>query len=170
MSEELPAGGRGPGCRGAWPGRHVGDSALTCQEFAAIRGVGFEPVGQVFGAAVYAAGYAAGIAVPGRWGSSGGTRPARPADPGIGAGRCGVVRAAGGGHVPGPADGHRPDDRRVRRAGRARGGRRPAVPGGRFPSAGWISRPSAPRFARRVPRTGSGRFLPAMCPGRSSPS
>jgi uncharacterized protein YbjQ (UPF0145 family) len=31
-------------------------SALTADEFAAIRSVGFEPVGQVFGAAVYAAG------------------------------------------------------------------------------------------------------------------
>src|SRR5580692_7826233 len=35
---------------GAW------GSALTSDEFAAIRSAGFEPVGQVFGAAVYAAG------------------------------------------------------------------------------------------------------------------
>jgi uncharacterized protein YbjQ (UPF0145 family) len=33
------------------------DSALSSDEFAAIRSVGFEPVGQVFGAAVYSAGY-----------------------------------------------------------------------------------------------------------------
>jgi uncharacterized protein YbjQ (UPF0145 family) len=39
-------------------------SALTSQEFAAIRGVGFEPVGQVFGAAVYAAGFARGYSCP----------------------------------------------------------------------------------------------------------
>jgi uncharacterized protein YbjQ (UPF0145 family) len=32
------------------------ESSLTCGEFAAVRSVGFEPVGQVFGAAVYAAG------------------------------------------------------------------------------------------------------------------
>jgi hypothetical protein len=32
---------------GAW------DSALPVADFAAIRSVGFEPVGQVFGAAVY---------------------------------------------------------------------------------------------------------------------
>jgi uncharacterized protein YbjQ (UPF0145 family) len=31
------------------------DSSLTCGEFAAVRSAGFEPVGQVFGAAVYAA-------------------------------------------------------------------------------------------------------------------
>lgn len=47
-------------------------SALTADEFAAIRSVGFEPVGQVFGAAVYAAGAAAGSACPGA--------PAAPGD------------------------------------------------------------------------------------------
>jgi uncharacterized protein YbjQ (UPF0145 family) len=62
VSGEVPAGaaaraaGAGPG--GRW------DSALTCQEFTAVRGVGFEPVGQVFGAAVYAAGYASGYSCP----------------------------------------------------------------------------------------------------------
>ena len=70
----------------------------------------------------------AGITAPGR-GDHPATAGPRGRSPGVGAARCGVVRAAGGGHVPGPADGHRPDDRRVRRAGRARGGRRPAVPG-----------------------------------------
>jgi uncharacterized protein YbjQ (UPF0145 family) len=53
-------------------------SALTSQEFAAVRGVGFEPVGQVFGAAVYAAGYARGYSCPGPRGSAGGGTPARP--------------------------------------------------------------------------------------------
>ena len=40
-------------------------SALTADEFAAVRSAGFEPVGQVFGAAVYAAGAASGYGCPG---------------------------------------------------------------------------------------------------------
>jgi uncharacterized protein YbjQ (UPF0145 family) len=44
-------------------------SSLTCDEFAAVRSVGFEPVGQVFGAAVYAAGASfASCPAPGRGG------------------------------------------------------------------------------------------------------
>ena len=39
-------------------------SALTSGEFAAIRSAGFEPVGQVFGAAVYEAGAASGPSCP----------------------------------------------------------------------------------------------------------
>ena len=77
MSEELPAGAAARAA-GTWPGGTWG-SALTCQEFTAVRGVGFEPVGQVFGAAVYAAGYASGYSCPGAWGSSGDRRPAGPA-------------------------------------------------------------------------------------------
>ena len=50
MSGELPAAAMA-GEAGARPGGTWG-SALTTQEFAAIRGVGFEPAGQVFGAAV----------------------------------------------------------------------------------------------------------------------
>jgi uncharacterized protein YbjQ (UPF0145 family) len=50
-------------------------SALTADEFAAIRSVGFEPVGQVFGAAVYDAGSAVGYSCPGAPGSSGGGSP-----------------------------------------------------------------------------------------------
>ena len=46
-------------------------SVLTAQEFAAIRSVGFEPVGQVFGAAVYSAGPANGYSCPAAPGSSG---------------------------------------------------------------------------------------------------
>jgi uncharacterized protein YbjQ (UPF0145 family) len=42
-------------------------SALTADEFAAIRGAGFEPVGQVFGAAVYSVG-PAGSGCPGMFG------------------------------------------------------------------------------------------------------
>ena len=63
MSEKLPAvaGARMAGLRssGTW------GSALTADEFAAIRSVGFEPVGQVFGAAVYSAGSASGYSCPG---------------------------------------------------------------------------------------------------------
>jgi uncharacterized protein YbjQ (UPF0145 family) len=40
-------------------------SALTTDEFAAIRSAGFEPVGQVFGAAVYGTGSASGYDCPG---------------------------------------------------------------------------------------------------------
>jgi uncharacterized protein YbjQ (UPF0145 family) len=54
-------------------------SALTADEFAAIRSVGFEPVGQVFGAAVYSAGSASGYSCPGAWGSSGDRLPPRSA-------------------------------------------------------------------------------------------
>ena len=50
-------------------------SALTADEFAALRSVGFEPVGQVFGAAVYSAGSASRYACPGAGGSSGAGRP-----------------------------------------------------------------------------------------------
>ncbi len=52
-------------------------SALTADEFAAIRSVGFEPVGQVFGAAVYSAGGASGYSCPGAQASSGGGLPPR---------------------------------------------------------------------------------------------
>ena len=54
-------------------------SALTADEFAAIRSVGFEPVGQVFGAAVYSTGNTSGYSCPGTQGSSGGGLPPRPA-------------------------------------------------------------------------------------------
>jgi uncharacterized protein YbjQ (UPF0145 family) len=44
-------------------------SALSSDEFAAIRSVGFEAVGQVLGAAVYNVGYAGGYGCPGAWNS-----------------------------------------------------------------------------------------------------
>jgi uncharacterized protein YbjQ (UPF0145 family) len=63
VSEEPPgvAGIRiaGPRDSGTW------GSALTTGEFAAIRSVGFEPVGQVYGAAVYAARSASWYSCPG---------------------------------------------------------------------------------------------------------
>jgi uncharacterized protein YbjQ (UPF0145 family) len=46
-------------------------SALTSDEFASIRSVGFEAVGQVLGAAVYNIGYTGGYGCPGAWGSYG---------------------------------------------------------------------------------------------------
>jgi len=50
-------------------------SALSADEFAAIRSAGFEVVGQVFGAAVYAAGSASGSSCPAAGGSAGGGLP-----------------------------------------------------------------------------------------------
>jgi uncharacterized protein YbjQ (UPF0145 family) len=42
-------------------------SSLSTSEFAAIRSTGFEPVGQVLGAAVYNIGYTGGFSCPGAW-------------------------------------------------------------------------------------------------------
>ena len=64
MSEELPAAT--PRMTQSRSGGMWG-SALTSAEFAAIRDAGFEPVGQVYGAAVYAAGSARGYSCPGAW-------------------------------------------------------------------------------------------------------
>jgi uncharacterized protein YbjQ (UPF0145 family) len=47
-------------------------SALSADEFTAIRAVGFEAVGQVLGAAVYNIGYTGGFACPGAWAGYGG--------------------------------------------------------------------------------------------------
>ena len=44
-------------------------SSLTSDEFAAVRSAGFEPAGQVLGAAVYNIGYTGGYGCPGAWGS-----------------------------------------------------------------------------------------------------
>jgi uncharacterized protein YbjQ (UPF0145 family) len=54
-------------------------SSLTSGEFAAIRSAGFEPVGQVFGAAVFAAGAASGSCCPVAGGSAGSGLPGRSA-------------------------------------------------------------------------------------------
>src|ERR1700751_5554596 len=62
------------GARGVWGG----GSVLACQELAAVGSVGFAPVGQVFGAAVYAAGAAGGSSCPGAAGPGGG-EPVPPA-------------------------------------------------------------------------------------------
>jgi len=42
-------------------------SSLPTSEFAAIRSTGFEPAGQVLGAAVYNVGYTGGFSCPGAW-------------------------------------------------------------------------------------------------------
>ena len=63
-------------------------SALTADEFAAIRSVGFEPVGQVFGAAVYNAG-ASAYGCPGAPGSPGDGSPSRLATEVSGGGGAG---------------------------------------------------------------------------------
>ena len=63
-------------------------SALSADEFAAIRSVGCEPVGQVFGAAVYNAG-ASAYGCPGASGSPGDGSPARLATEVSGGGGAG---------------------------------------------------------------------------------
>ena len=45
-------------------------STLSTDEFAAVCGVGFEPVGQVFGACVYNIGYVGASGCAGGWSSS----------------------------------------------------------------------------------------------------
>jgi uncharacterized protein YbjQ (UPF0145 family) len=76
VSEQLPAAA-GAAAAGARSGGTWG-SALSCQEFAAVGSVGFEPVGQVFGAAVYAAASAGGSSCPVAPGPAGGEMPAPP--------------------------------------------------------------------------------------------
>jgi uncharacterized protein YbjQ (UPF0145 family) len=65
-------------------------SSLSISEFAAIRSTGFEPVGQVLGAAVYNVGYTGGFSCPGAW--SGFSRYGAPA-----VGVTAVSGSAGGG-------------------------------------------------------------------------
>jgi uncharacterized protein YbjQ (UPF0145 family) len=76
VSAELPAAAEARMAQlrssGTW------GSALSADEFAAIRSVGFEPVGQVFGAAVYDAGAASGYGCPAAPGSSGDPSSDRP--------------------------------------------------------------------------------------------
>jgi uncharacterized protein YbjQ (UPF0145 family) len=64
----APAGGEGPA--GPDPEQRYLGSTLSTDEFAAIRGVGFEPVGQVFGACVYNIGYVGASGCAGGWSSS----------------------------------------------------------------------------------------------------
>jgi uncharacterized protein YbjQ (UPF0145 family) len=77
VSDELPAVAEARMAEirrsGTW------GSALTSDEFAAIRSVGFEPAGQVLGACVYNIGYTGGYNCPGAWSSwgYGGAAPVR---------------------------------------------------------------------------------------------
>jgi uncharacterized protein YbjQ (UPF0145 family) len=52
---------------------HTWGSALSTQEFAAIKGVGFEPVGQVLGTTVFHIGYTGGWGCSGAWSGYAGT-------------------------------------------------------------------------------------------------
>ena len=155
-------------------------SALTSDEFAAIRSVGFEPVGQVLGAAVYNIGYTGGYNCPGAWGSYGGYgMPARTITQVSGRGGFGsfaplvqtmyearhkaidrmtaeCAELGGHGVVGRPAD-----DRLVP-------GRRHGVQGHRH------GHPRPRRAARVLGQRAEGRLArrrsPPTCPGRTSPS
>jgi uncharacterized protein YbjQ (UPF0145 family) len=74
VAEELPAAAAARMAQirssGTW------GSALTSDEFAAIRGVGFDPVGQVFGAAVYSVGHD-GYRCPATWRTPAEAKPAQ---------------------------------------------------------------------------------------------
>ncbi len=76
--------------------RHSGTwgSALSTAEFAAIRAAGFEPVGQVLGAAVYSIGYTGGYYCPGAWGGGywGGVSPVQSTTEVSGRGGVGAYR------------------------------------------------------------------------------
>ena len=164
MSAELPGPARtrmaAIRASGTW------GSALTADEFAAIRSVGFEPVGQVFGAAVYSVGYT-------------GSAARGPGVPTVTRRRPGPATQVSGENGPGSfaplvqaiyQARHAAIDRMTAEC-TALGGH--GVVGvrlsrGPFPSAGRGSRPSAPRFARRAPRTSHRRPSRAICPGRIS--
>jgi uncharacterized protein YbjQ (UPF0145 family) len=72
------------------------DSALSADGFAAIRSVGFEPAGQVFGAAVYYLNATAGVSCPGT-----ATRHLPPDAPQEAPGRS--LTTVSGQGIPGPA-------------------------------------------------------------------
>ena len=70
MADGVSDGGLPPAARDRMAEiRHSGTwgSAVSTDEFAAIRSTGFEPAGQVLGAAVYNIGYTGGFACPGAW-------------------------------------------------------------------------------------------------------
>jgi len=85
VSEELPAAGEAAvtGADGTW------GSVLACQELAAVGSVGFAPVGQVFGAAVFAARPASGSSCPGAARAPGGEMPVPSVTQGPGRGDAG---------------------------------------------------------------------------------
>jgi uncharacterized protein YbjQ (UPF0145 family) len=70
VADGVSDGGLPPAARERMAGiRRSGTwgSSLSTDEFAAIRSTGFEPAGQVLGAAVYNVGYTGGFACPGAW-------------------------------------------------------------------------------------------------------
>ena len=90
--------------------RHLGIGAQHRRVRRDPQSVGFEPVGQVLGAAVYNIGYPGGYNCPGAWSGYGWYAQAVPQrDPGVRAGRLRLVRTNGPGHVRGAAPGHQPD-------------------------------------------------------------
>jgi uncharacterized protein YbjQ (UPF0145 family) len=75
VTEDQPGSGLPPAAESRLAEmRHSGTwgSALSADEFTAIKGAGFEPVGQVLGAAVYNIGYTGGYNCPGAWAGYGG--------------------------------------------------------------------------------------------------
>jgi uncharacterized protein YbjQ (UPF0145 family) len=75
VTEDQSSSGLPPAAESRLAGiRHSGTwgSALSADEFTAIKSVGFEPVGQVLGAAVYNIGYTGGYNCPGAWAGYGG--------------------------------------------------------------------------------------------------
>ena len=157
MSEELPAipEARVPEIRssGTW------GSALTADEFAAVRSAGFEPVGQVFGASVYNAGSASGYSCPGIWGSRADGLPPRATTQVSGRGGLGSF----GPLVQAMYQARRNAIDRMTTECTDLGGH--GVVGvrlsrGSFPSAARSSRPSAPQYA---PAAVLGRRVPFTC-------
>jgi len=117
-------------------------SALTSDEFAVIRSVGFEPVGQVLGARRLQHRLYRRLQTAQGPGDRTGTVCRLARSPSVGPRRLRVVRPAGPGDVRGAAQGPGPDDGRVRRAcvtvvvgrpadDRVVPGRRPGVQGHR---------------------------------------
>ncbi|MFG2987324.1 heavy metal-binding domain-containing protein [Streptomyces sp. NPDC048258] len=72
MTHRRDAGSPGGAAGGTW------DSALPAGEFAAVKGVGFEPVGQVLGTAVFNIGYEGLWGCPGAWTVTDGVKKPSP--------------------------------------------------------------------------------------------
>jgi hypothetical protein len=166
VSEQLPAAG-GAGAAGARSGGTWG-SALSCQEFAAVGSVGFEPAGQVFGAAVYAAASAGESSCPAASGAAADEMPAPPGARAAGPGDAGSsgllveamyqARDAAIGRMTAQCaalGGHGVVGVRVSRG-------RFALGGLEFTAIGTAVRAPGAAAAPRVP-------LPPACPGRTSP-
>jgi hypothetical protein len=171
VSDELPAVAEARMAEirasGTW------GSALTSDEFAAIRSVGFAPAGQVLGACVYNIGYTGGYACPGSWGTwgYGNVTPYQT--------KTQVSSRAGYGSFAPLVQAmyearHKALDRMTAECEELGGhgvvGVRLTI--GAFPAGGRLSAPPASGrcpAGRIAARTRSGRS-PPTCPGRTSPS